>query len=61
MSEALKFHVYQDKSDEWRWRLKASNGLIIADSGQGYASKQSCLHGIDLIKNHSANSVVEEV
>lgn len=29
---------YEDKSNKWRWRLK-SNGRIMADSGEGYASK----------------------
>lgn len=28
----MKFETYLDKRHEWRWRLKASNGKIIADS-----------------------------
>lgn len=35
----MKFHIYQDKRGEWRWHLKARNGRIVADSGEGYARK----------------------
>ena len=28
--------VYRDAADEWRWRLVARNGRVIADSGEGY-------------------------
>ena len=47
----MTFYVYQDRSGEWRWYLKSSNGRKIADSGEGYVSKQSCLDGIDLVKS----------
>lgn len=33
--------VYRDRSGEWRWRLRASNSRIIADSGEGYKRKSS--------------------
>jgi uncharacterized protein YegP (UPF0339 family) len=47
----MKFHVYKDARGEWRWRLKAANGKIIADSGEGYKSKQACKEGIGLVKS----------
>lgn len=34
-----KIQVYLDRKLEWRWRLIAKNGRIIADSGEGYKSK----------------------
>ena len=34
-----KVQVYQDRKSEWRWRLIAKNGRILADSGEGYNSK----------------------
>ncbi len=45
----LKFELFADKRGEYRWRLKASNGKIIADSGEGYKNKSDCQHGINLI------------
>ena len=34
-----KAEVYMDRRLEWRWRLIAKNGKIIAESGEGYKSK----------------------
>lgn len=31
--------VYRDRAGEWRWRIKAANGRIVADSGEGYTSR----------------------
>lgn len=39
----MKFHVYQDTKKGWRWRLKARNGRIIADSGEAYTSRAHAL------------------
>lgn len=39
----MKFKLYQDNKREWRWRLLASNGKIIADSAEGYKKPSSCL------------------
>lgn len=39
----MKFHIYQDKRGEWRWRLKARNGRIVADSGEGYVTRGGAL------------------
>lgn len=32
------FQIYRDSRGDWRWRLKAGNGEIIA-TGEGYASR----------------------
>ncbi len=46
----MKFHIYKDSRNEYRWHLKAANGKVIADSGEGYSSKQACKDGIELVK-----------
>ena len=58
-SPPMKFNIYKDKVGEFRWRLVATNGKIIADSGEGYNNKADCLHGIDLVKS-STNAEVQE-
>lgn len=35
------FEIYEDSAGEWRWRLKAGNGLIVADSAEGYATNDN--------------------
>ena len=37
-----KLEIYKDNSGEWRWRLKASNGRIVATGGEGYKRHSSC-------------------
>ena len=55
-----KFEVYQDKAGEYRFRLKATNGQIIAVS-EGYSAKASCLNGIESVqKNAPEAEIVEE-
>src|SRR5258708_3908379 len=56
----LKFETYEDNAHQHRWRLKATNGQVIASSGQGYKDKRDCEHAIDLIKKGAENAKVEE-
>lgn len=55
-----KFEVYQDKAGEYRFRLKAKNGEIIA-TGESYKAKAGCLNGIDSIKRNVEDSPVVKV
>lgn len=41
--------VYQDNAGEWRWRIRATNGEIIADSAEGYVDRADCEHGLELV------------
>ncbi|WP_213981582.1 DUF1508 domain-containing protein [Sphingomonas sp. dw_22] len=47
----MKFEVYQDRRGEFRWRLKHSNGNILAVSSEGYKAKASALRCIENIQN----------
>ena len=52
-----KFEVYADKRGEFRFRLKATNGQIIA-VGEGYKAKASCLKGIETIRKNAPEAPV---
>lgn len=52
-----KFEVYTDKSGEFRFRLKATNGQIIA-TGEGYKTVSSCLKGIESIKKNVVDATI---
>jgi uncharacterized protein YegP (UPF0339 family) len=56
----MKYHVYKDANNEWRWRLKAANGNILADSGEGYSSKADCLAGVASVKRSAAAPIQED-
>ena len=54
-----KFEVYTDKAGEFRFRLKALNGQIIAVS-EGYKAIASCFNGIESVRKNAADSVIVE-
>ncbi len=54
-----KFEVYTDKGGEFRFRLKATNGQVIA-TGEGYTSKSSCMNGIESVKKNVVDAKVEK-
>lgn len=55
-----KYEVYTDKSGEFRFRLKARNGEIVAVS-EGYKAKASCLNGIESVKKNAPDATVEKI
>ncbi len=50
-----KYEVYLDKAGEYRFRLKAKNGEVIAAS-EGYTKKANCLNGIDSIGRNAPDA-----
>lgn len=51
-----KFEVYTDKKGEFRFRLKATNGQIIAVS-EGYKAISGCLNGIESVKKNADSEI----
>lgn len=43
----MKAQVYRDKAGDWRWRVLADNGNVLADGGQGYSRRIDALHGLE--------------
>ena len=54
-----KFEIYADKAGEFRFRLKARNGEIIATS-EGYSSKAACENGIESVKKNAPEAEIVE-
>lgn len=52
-----KFEMYTDKAGEFRFRLKARNGEIIAVS-EGYKAKASCLNGVESVCKNAPEAEV---
>ena len=53
-----KFEIYQDKAGEFRFRLKAKNGQIIAVS-EGYKAMVSCVNGVESVKKNAVDAPTE--
>ena len=56
-----RFQIYQDARREYRWRLVAPNGNVIADSGEGYASRSNAHRAAENVRQRIANAVVEDI
>jgi hypothetical protein len=55
------FELYRDREGKYRWRLRHDNGNVLADSGEGYASKQKARQGIESVKTNAPEAAVEDV
>ena len=51
------FELYKDKAGEFRFRLKATNGQIIA-TGEGYKAMAGCKRGIESIKKNVVDAKI---
>ena len=54
-----KFELYQSRAGDYRFRLKARNGQIIAIS-ENYSGKAGCLNGIDSVRKNAAEAEIME-
>lgn len=54
-----KFEIYKDKAGEFRFRLKATNGQVIAVS-EGYTTHAACENGVESVKKNAVDAEVVE-
>ena len=55
------FEVYRDKGGKWRWRLIHENGNVLADSGQGYASRSKARQGLDSVRSNVDDAAIDDL
>ena len=60
----MTFEIYTSRSvtlrKQWRWRLKAANGRIIATSGEGYHNRSDMLEIIDKMRSYVPVAEMQE-
>lgn len=56
---AAKFEIYSDTKGEFRFRLKAGNGEIVA-TGEGYKTKAGVINGVDAVKRAAAEAEIDD-
>ena len=54
-----KFEIYTDKAGEFRFRLKATNGQVIAVS-EGYTTMANCTNGVASVKKNAVDAEIVE-
>jgi uncharacterized protein YegP (UPF0339 family) len=57
---AGKFEVYQDRAGKYRFRLKASNGQVVA-TGEAYETKAAAKKGCESVLRAATDAPIEEV
>ncbi len=57
---AKAFYVFTDTSGEYRWRLYAVNGHIVAVSSEGYNTRAGAHGAIALVKGAGAAPIYRE-
>ena len=55
---SMRFEVYRDKAGEYRWRLLAANGQIVADSGEGYTRREDAHRAIGTLLKDICDVVI---
>jgi uncharacterized protein YegP (UPF0339 family) len=57
-ADAGRFEIYVDRAGEYRWRLRRADGEIVADSGQGYRTREQCEADLAWVRTHAASAPV---
>ena len=56
--EKSRFEVYLSMARDWRWRIKAVNGEIVAVSSEGYSTKQGAINSVQWMRINAPSSAV---
>jgi len=54
------FEIYEDAKGDFRFRLKAGNGEVVA-SGQGYASKDGAIKGTEAVQRAADGASLKDL
>ena len=56
-----QFEITKDTAGEYRWRLRAPNGQIIAVSGEGFKQKDGCKNGIASVRENAPKAIIQDL
>jgi uncharacterized protein YegP (UPF0339 family) len=56
-----QFELYEDRGEQWRWRLRHRNGNVIADSGEGYTRKHNAKKGMASVRRNALGASLLEI
>lgn len=55
------FEIYKGTDGQFRWRFKAANGSIVAIGGEGFTTKASAQHGIQVVKDDAPTAQIVDL
>jgi uncharacterized protein YegP (UPF0339 family) len=54
----VSFQIYLDTENNFRWRLVSGEGVVIAESAEGYQSRLVCESAISLVRSTSEETPI---
>jgi uncharacterized protein len=54
-----KFEIYADTAGNYRWRLKAGNGQIVASSGESFDSQSNAVRAAENVKGNAGGASID--
>lgn len=51
--------IYPDTAGNYRWRLKSSNGQIVASSGEAYDSKSNATRAAENVRDNAGGASID--
>ena len=55
----MRFEMYKGHDGQWRWRLRTTNGNVVADSAEGYEHRGDCERGIAIVRSSQDAPIVD--
>lgn len=55
-----KFEIYADSGNNYRWRLKASNGQTVASSGESFDSQSNAKRAAENVKANAGTADIDD-
>lgn len=55
----MRFEIFKGHDGDWRWRLRTTNGNVVADSAEGYGHRADCERGISIVKGCGEAPIVD--
>lgn len=56
----MRFRIFEDDAGEFRWRLVAANGEIVATSGEGYTRRHDARRAAETVRDGAAAATIED-
>lgn len=52
------FEIYRDAGGFYRWRLRSSNGQVVASSGESFASRANAERAAEQVKRSAGAAAI---
>lgn len=56
----MRFEIFLTRKKEWRWRLRADNGRIIAGAGESYKNRGDCDSMLQVVRSLDSDTPIVE-